>query len=52
MNLLQQKLINHWVDTDGIKEKLMGRQQNAKQGAKLSFSLGLLRLLKPIIRKK
>ncbi|MGI2257245.1 membrane protein insertase YidC [Candidatus Cardinium hertigii] len=38
MTFLQQKFINYWVDTDGIKEKLMARQQNAKQGgAKLSF---------------
>ncbi|MGI2299945.1 membrane protein insertase YidC [Candidatus Cardinium hertigii] len=38
MTFLQQRFINYWVDTDGIKEKLMARQQNAKQGgAKLSF---------------
>ncbi|MGI2261777.1 membrane protein insertase YidC [Candidatus Cardinium hertigii] len=52
MNLLQQKLINHWVDTDGIKEKLMGRQQNAKQGAKLSFQSRIASAIEANNKKK
>ncbi|MGI2298655.1 membrane protein insertase YidC [Candidatus Cardinium hertigii] len=52
MTFLQQKFINYWVDTNGIKEKLMARQQNAKQGAKLSFQSRIASAIEANNKKK